>query len=262
MVKWLRHIGLAGIRANENTKAQLCHDILEWPMMAAALWALAVIYMHSIGEQPQGEVNADLLIWGLFVTETALLCLLTDRPKQYLRDNWLNLVIIVVGLPLLFDQVLIGAALRTLRLLVLFSLLVHVLGYVSRLLSRNSLLPTFIGLTIVIVMAGYMMAAIDPAISTPSEGIWWAWVTITTVGYGDVVPESAFGKAFAGILILIGIGIVALLTAIMAASFVDEKEEKISAEQMAEKQRIEQLEQQLQRLEDKLDELLQSVRKE
>ena len=55
-----------------------------------------------------------------------------------------------------------------------------------------------------------------------TESIWWATVSLATVGYGDVYPVTAGGKIFASIISLIGIGIVAIPTGIISASFVEE----------------------------------------
>lgn len=60
----------------------------------------------------------------------------------------------------------------------------------------------------------------DPAIHDPWEGLWWAWVTVTTVGYGDVVPSSVLGKVLAGFLILMGVGLFSMLTAAFSAFLV------------------------------------------
>ena len=58
--------------------------------------------------------------------------------------------------------------------------------------------------------------------SSITESIWWATVSLATVGYGDVYPITPGGKIFASIISLIGIGIVAIPTGIISASFVEE----------------------------------------
>lgn len=51
------------------------------------------------------------------------------------------------------------------------------------------------------------------------EAMWWALATLTTVGYGDVVPITALGKVFGGVIIFVGVGMVALPTGIIASGF-------------------------------------------
>lgn len=51
------------------------------------------------------------------------------------------------------------------------------------------------------------------------EAMWWALATLTTVGYGDVVPITALGKVFGGVIIFVGVGLVALPTGIIASGF-------------------------------------------
>tara|TARA_A200000113_G_scaffold215294_3_gene219498 strand:- start:269 stop:970 length:702 start_codon:yes stop_codon:yes gene_type:complete len=58
--------------------------------------------------------------------------------------------------------------------------------------------------------------------SSITESIWWATVSLATVGYGDVYPVTVGGKVFASVISLIGIGIVAIPTGIISASFVEE----------------------------------------
>ncbi|MEL7349461.1 MAG: potassium channel family protein, partial [Pseudomonadota bacterium] len=50
------------------------------------------------------------------------------------------------------------------------------------------------------------------------QSLWWALVTLTTVGYGDAVPVTGGGRVFAGLVIIVGLGIVALPTALMTAA--------------------------------------------
>lgn len=58
--------------------------------------------------------------------------------------------------------------------------------------------------------------------SSITASIWWATVSLATVGYGDVVPITVWGKVFAAIISLVGIGVVAIPTGIISASFVEE----------------------------------------
>lgn len=58
--------------------------------------------------------------------------------------------------------------------------------------------------------------------SSITASIWWATVSLATVGYGDVIPITVWGKVFASIISLVGIGVVAIPTGIISASFVEE----------------------------------------
>ena len=58
--------------------------------------------------------------------------------------------------------------------------------------------------------------------SSITESIWWATVSLATVGYGDVYPITVGGKIFASIISLVGIGIVAIPTGVISAAFVEE----------------------------------------
>ena len=69
------------------------------------------------------------------------------------------------------------------------------------------------------------------------RAMWWAVVTLTTVGYGDVYPETGWGRFAAGLVALAGVGIVALPTGILASSFAEEFRERHEREQTAKKAR-------------------------
>tara|TARA_B100000579_G_scaffold404769_1_gene389862 strand:+ start:217 stop:864 length:648 start_codon:yes stop_codon:yes gene_type:complete len=58
--------------------------------------------------------------------------------------------------------------------------------------------------------------------SSITESVWWATISLATVGYGDVYPITAGGKIFATIISLVGIGVVAIPTGVISASFVEE----------------------------------------
>lgn len=259
--KLSHYIGAAGVDARERPLARAVGLILEFPMLFAALWVLVMWWGKAVDPLLRGTADSyDMMLWGLFVFETGIMLLLVRHKMAYLKGNWLNLVIIVMGLPLLMGYHTHFAVLRLLRLLIVTALLVHVGGRIKNLLSRNQLGTTLLASLIVIVMAGAMISVLDPGIKSPIDGIWWAWVTVTTVGYGDIVPTSGAGKLFGSLIILMGIGLFSMITASLAAFFISRQEEEMVGEERENYRRLRDIEDRLCRLEDKIDKLVEQKR--
>lgn len=70
------------------------------------------------------------------------------------------------------------------------------------------------------VAVGLILFLIDPNIKSPLDGIWSAWVTMTHVGFGDVVPVSFFGRLLAAGLILFGLVLFSLFTALVSVALI------------------------------------------
>ena len=213
--------------------------------VAVVIAALAVVPLLVMEEQftSPAAVNwlraADWLIWGVFAVELLTMLAVTPNRRAYLRCAWLDLVIVVFTLPLLpylmsgLRLVRLGRVvevLRLLRLLRLVAVVNRVGAIVQRVFGTSGLgwmLAFLIAMTIV---SGTMFSYLEEGYNVP-EGIWWAVVTATTVGYGDVVPGSGLGRLVATILMISGIGFIALLSAATAARLVDleteEDQEKI-----------------------------------
>jgi voltage-gated potassium channel len=121
--------------------------------------------------------------------------------------------------------------LRLLRLLRLLKLTHYFSGLgiflaVVRAQSRTLLSVVFTIVILVVVAAGLMYAlehqAQPQAFGSIGQSAWWAVVTMTTVGYGDVTPITAVGRVLATLIMLLGVGIVALPAAMLAARFAEE----------------------------------------
>ncbi len=63
-------------------------------------------------------------------------------------------------------------------------------------------------------------------IKTAEDAIWWAYATITTVGYGDVFPVTTEGRIIAAALMTVGVGLFGTFTAFLASWFVTEKKQE------------------------------------
>jgi len=257
MASWL---GLAGVAEGERPKACAVARKFEFPMMLLAFWILFEWYASVRGEIDLGfHYASDWVVWLFFVIETLVLTALVQNKAYYLKTNWMNLLIIVAGVPIVWETAgELVPALRSLRLLLVISLLVPLISSAKEVLARNNLGVTLVVSFIVIFMSGMVISGIDPAIETVWDGLWWAWVTVTTVGYGDIVPSSSTGKIFGALLILMGLGLFSMITASFSAYLYSQEdaEEEEEAEQELQ-EALERLEKRMVSLEDKLDRVLQ-----
>jgi voltage-gated potassium channel len=264
MIKSTLHLltGLSGVATDENPVARRWARRFEVPMILLAIWILIEWYLRekNIYSEIFGQIT-DWVIWLFFVFETVLLSSLVENRFRYLRSNWMNLFIICAGVPLLWGGGTYAAVLRSLRLLLIFPLLLNVSVTVRKVLSRNYLGSVLLVALAFTLMSGILIAGIDPSIENVWQGIWWAWVTVATVGYGDTVPQSAAGKVFGAVVILFGVGFFSLLTASFSAYFVSRGEIEIEEEEIEEigqlkdiEKRIDNMEKTLQRIEQRLNE--------
>ena len=71
--------------------------------------------------------------------------------------------------------------------------------------------------------AGFWM--LEPQVVTLQDGLWLAFTTAATVGYGDMVPHTQAGRVFAALMVLLGLSVLSLVTASLAAIFVEQEVE-------------------------------------
>ncbi len=80
------------------------------------------------------------------------------------------------------------------------------------------------------LVAGFVVTLVDRKdFPTFGTGVWWAIVTLGTVGYGDVVPHTAWGRVLGGLVIVIGVTFIAFLTATVTSYFVAAEDEESRA---------------------------------
>lgn len=92
--------------------------------------------------------------------------------------------------------------------------------------------------TTLALSAAVIVRLIDPAIGTFGDALWWAVSTVTTVGYGDVIPESPGGRVVATALMLTGLGLIPLITSVVVSILVSQRSREAREEELRDLQQI------------------------
>lgn len=167
----------------------------------------------------------------IFAAEYVTRIVCAERPLRYVLSFW-GIVDLLSCLPLLVFVAPQLAAVRVLRMLRLVRLLklLHTNAALKRLeLALHSIrgeLAVFAVLAcVVIYIAGvgiyiFEHDAQPDAFSSIPISLWWAIVSFTTVGYGDIYPITAAGRVFTAALLFVGLGVIAVPTALISAALI------------------------------------------
>ena len=88
-------------------------------------------------------------------------------------------------------------------------------------IARRGVLYSLVLCGLILLIGGVGFWALDPRVDTLSDGLWLAFTTAATVGYGDVVPSTPASRGFAVVVVLLGLAVLSLATASLAAIFVE-----------------------------------------
>jgi voltage-gated potassium channel len=203
------------------------HTPLEPVVLAATLALIPVLIIESdttsAGWQRFAEV-ANWFIWAIFAIELVAVLVVATRKKAALRAHWLDVAIVVLTIPLLGKALSWLRLARFIRLARFGVILSRALQAERRLTSGDSLRIAAILTLAAVVVAGAAQSAVDAGeYGSLWDGVWWAVVTVTTVGYGDLYPKTVQGRLIGIVLMFVGIGFLSLLTASIASRFVKEE---------------------------------------
>ena len=235
---WLRKEKLYDIIFEADTPAGKSFDIV---LMVAILLSLILAFIESlpavVHNWKQALLILEYVLTFFFTVEYVARLYCSPRPRDYALSFY-GIIDLVATLPLYLSFFLPGARyimlLRTFRLMrvfrvfKLFSFLNE--GYLLMTSLKKSLkkiLVYFLFLLILVVCLGTLMYMIEghranSAFSDIGTSIYWAIVTMTTVGYGDITPATSLGKLLSAFIMLLGYTIIAIPTGIVSATFIDE----------------------------------------
>lgn len=211
-----------------DERSQRIAQRFEIPMLVAALLVIPVLLIeqsHASHSVRAVGTALNWLIWLAFATELVTMLAIVPSRRTWLREHPLEVAIVVLTPPFLPASLQAARLLRLARVLRLVRIVV--LGH--RIFSMGGLRYAVLVVWIAALGGGAGFAAVEKGHGT-WDGVYWAFSTMTTVGYGDISPHTTAGKILAVILMFIGIGFVALLTGAIAERFLAPGVEKAERE--------------------------------
>lgn len=262
MVNFRNLIGMGGVPPHDNAAAYLWEQRLHWAMVGVALLALPAFYLelaalagpwHHLGRA------LDIIILSAFTLEFLWMMRVVRQKLAYLLRNWLDVMIILgAAISLIGVESEWVPLMRLLRLAYVSLVLARALGAMHNMFSPTAV-PYILGWgAVTIVLAGAVFYWLEPTVHSFEEGLWLAFVTGATVGYGDFVPTTTAARVFAVLTVVVGFAMLSLVTATFAAIFIGEDEKKLRHEMH---QDIRELRQEVARLRAELAKLSDKIEK-
>lgn len=220
-------LGVAGVSPYENKEAKTIGRIFEY-LVLAALVAVFVQLILTYSDYDYDFTWVNHIVWGVFALEFFINLAMVSNRLRYFQQNWLNFAIVILAFPWIEWSSEWAIIVRSLRLLLLMRFFTSFFQDVAKILKKNRFGQILVGFAFLIVGAGGVFVYIEdrPFI----DGIWYAIVTVTTVGYGDVVPQTENGRIFGAILIVFGVLFFSLVTANFSAFLIGSEQRKLEKE--------------------------------
>ncbi|MBD2858531.1 ion transporter [Spongiibacter sp. KMU-158] len=216
-------------------------DVALIVIIIASILALFLDSVASIHEQ-FGDIlfGAELLFTVLFTLEYLARIYCSPNRRAYLT-SFFGIIDLIATLPTYLAMLVPGAqhllvirifrVLRVFRILKLFHYVAEANVLMRSLVSARHKISVFLmSVTTLVIVFGslmYLVEGPENGFSSLPRSIYWAIVTVTTVGYGDIAPHTTLGQAIAALAMITSYAIIAIPTGILSAELIYESQRKM-----------------------------------
>lgn len=212
------------------------HTWERWSTVPLAILALAYLGLYSVevlGHLPPAIffdfVVVSDIIWAIFIIDFVVRFTLSPAKVPFLKRNAIELVALI--LPFF-------RAFRMFRVII-------ALGFLSRVgKSLNARINIYVGVILPLLIYVCALGVYDAEHKAPGanilnfgDSIWWAFVTICTIGYGDYYPVTFEGRAIAVLLMVAGLAFISVITVSVATMFLNRLEYDLLQKKIAPKRK-------------------------
>ena len=218
-------------------------------LLIAILLSIIGVMLESVDEIDKKYHELIMAFeWGftiLFTIEYFFRIYAVNRPLKYIF-SFMGIVdflaIIPTYLIFIFPAVHWMSVIRAIRLIRIFRIFklsrylrgAHTMQIALR-SSRPKIIVFLLSVMLLVIILGTLMYIIESSASTNGfenipDSIYWAIITLTTVGYGNIVPMTILGKVVASFIMILGYGIIAVPTGIVTAEFSRKRKEKVNTQ--------------------------------
>lgn len=205
--------------SEEKSRFMLIYDL------TFCILALVAVYI-SLCDLTTGctdfQIRVDYIITIIFIVDYVVRLFISKNKKDFFKQNIFDLIAIIpfTSLFKVFRVLKVLKVLKALKILKFARLSAYFARFYKRVkffFEINGLKYMVFASLFCIVIGGVAIHFVDGM--SVFDGIWWSFVTATTVGYGDISPSTAAGRVIAAILMIVGIGLIGSLTSTITALF-------------------------------------------
>ena len=216
----------------DNPAATRAERRWRWPTLVALLLTIPAFYAellhHEAGGLAAGAYALAAVVLGAGLAQVARR---SQHAASHLRDNPTELLLIAGLLASAVAPSSLDAPwVLTLRMVVALGTLLRMVWTIQHLITRGGLAYMVFSAFLLLLACGVGYWWLEPSTPTLADGLWLAFTTAATVGYGDLVPTTTASRIFSVFVVMLGFGVLSLITAAIAAAWVETEERRIERE--------------------------------